>query len=325
MNDNHIKVERHRIKIPIFGWLRIKEFGYLPNRYKILSGNVSREGNKYFVSIRCEFEGGIIDLGKKTGGIGVDLGIEKLATVSDGRVFENFNKINKKLIKLEKRIKHLNKELSRRLKRKKTNKEKLEEIREKEIYKKWYKSLSKEEKEKIKKEKKEQARLEKERRKESSYFFNNKKLNKKESVNKKVNKSKNVIKTILALRETYRKISFIRTGNVKLIVDSLVKKNPQFIVTEDLNIKGLAKNKHLSKAILNCKWGYFLEYLKYKCEKFGIVYKKADRFFPSSKKCSNCGNIKKDLKLSDRIYHCDNCGLEINRDYNAALNLCTVG
>ena len=89
---------------------------------------------------------------------------------------------------------------------------------------------------------------------------------------------------------------------------------------EDLNVTGMMKNKHLSKAIAEQNFYKFISYMKYKCEWVGIEFIQVDRFYPSSKKCSNCGAIKKDLKLKDRIYKCS-CGLEIDRDLNAAINL----
>ena len=90
---------------------------------------------------------------------------------------------------------------------------------------------------------------------------------------------------------------------------------------EDLNIKGMMKNRHLSKAIQEQKWHEFIRQMKYKCEWSGIEFIQVDRFYPSSKTCSCCGNIKKDLKLSDRTYVCNMCGAVIDRDYNAAINL----
>ena len=90
---------------------------------------------------------------------------------------------------------------------------------------------------------------------------------------------------------------------------------------EDLNIGGMMKNKHLSKAIQQQNLHEFIRQIKYKCEFNGIEFIQADRFYPSSKTCSCCGSIKKDLKLKDRIYKCDNCGLIIDRDLNASINL----
>ena len=90
---------------------------------------------------------------------------------------------------------------------------------------------------------------------------------------------------------------------------------------EDLNVKGMMKNKHLSKAISRQGFYEIRRQLSYKCLFNGIELIIADRFYPSSKTCSHCGNIKKDLKLSDRIYKCEHCGFEIDRDLNASMNL----
>jgi putative transposase len=103
-----------------------------------------------------------------------------------------------------------------------------------------------------------------------------------------------------------------------------VKANPEYIVIEDLNVSGMMKNKHLARAIQEQKLYEFRRQLEYKCQWYGVRLIIADRFFPSSKTCSQCGQVKKDLKLSDRTYHCD-CGLHIDRDLNAAINLREYG
>ena len=90
---------------------------------------------------------------------------------------------------------------------------------------------------------------------------------------------------------------------------------------EDLNVKGMMKNKHLAKAISEQGFAKFIELMKYKVEKFGIEFIQVDRFYPSSKTCSHCGSLKKDLKLSERTYHCSCCGFTIVRDKNASINL----
>jgi putative transposase len=100
-----------------------------------------------------------------------------------------------------------------------------------------------------------------------------------------------------------------------------VKAKPKYIVIEDLNVSGMLKNKKLSRAIQEQSLREFRRQLNYKCNWYGVELILADRFYPSSKLCSNCGNIKKDLKLSDRKYECGKCGLKIDRDFNASLNL----
>ena len=90
---------------------------------------------------------------------------------------------------------------------------------------------------------------------------------------------------------------------------------------ETLNVKGMMKNRHLADAVQEQGFYRFIQYMKYKSEKYGINFIHADRFYPSSKTCSCCGSIKSDLRLSDRIYHCDNCGLILDRDKNTSINL----
>ena len=94
---------------------------------------------------------------------------------------------------------------------------------------------------------------------------------------------------------------------------------------EDLNVAGMMKNKHLAEKIAEQKFYEFIRQMKYKCDWNGIVFVQVDRFYPSSKRCSCCGNVKKDLKLKDRVYVCDECGLEIDRDKNASINLGNYG
>lgn len=142
-------------------------------------------------------------------------------------------------------------------------------------------------------------------------------------MNKEANtfvKTQNIIKLENEIRLIHRKLANIRNDHIHQATNSIVKLNPYRIVMEDLNISGMMKNKYLSKAIAEQKLYEFSRQVEYKCEFKGIEFIKADRFFPSSKMCSSCGNIKESLKLSDRIYVCE-CGLKIDRDKNASINL----
>ena len=133
-------------------------------------------------------------------------------------------------------------------------------------------------------------------------------------------KTKNIAKLEKQIKLIHRRLSNIRLNYIHQVTTMIVKTKPSRIVMEDLNIKGMMKNKHLSKAIAEqCLYDFKLK-MKYKCQFYGIEFVEADRFYPSSKICSSCGSIKKDLKLSDRKYICS-CGLNINRDYNASINL----
>lgn len=137
-------------------------------------------------------------------------------------------------------------------------------------------------------------------------------------------KSNNLLKLEREIRLTYKRLNNIRTNQIHQATSKLVKTNPEYIVIEDLNVSGMMKNKHLTRAIQEQKLYEFRRQLEYKCQWYGVRLIIADRFFPSSKTCSQCGQIKKDLKLSDRTYHCD-CGLHIDRDLNAAINLREYG
>lgn len=132
---------------------------------------------------------------------------------------------------------------------------------------------------------------------------------------------KNIQKQNHIIQNLYRKLKNIRTNYIHQVTTEMVKTKPSRIVLEDLNIKGLIKNKHLAKSIADSKWYEFRRQIEYKAELYGIEIIIADRFYPSSKTCSCCGNYKKDLKLKDRIYICNECGLIIDRDINAAINL----
>ena len=123
------------------------------------------------------------------------------------------------------------------------------------------------------------------------------------------------------IRLLHRRLANIRLNYNHQITTEIVKTKHSQIVIEDLNIKGMMKNKHLSKAIAEQSLYRFTQLLTYKCELYGIKLVKADRWFPSSKTCSECGCVKHDLKLSDRVYKCKECGSEIDRDVNAAINL----
>ena len=130
----------------------------------------------------------------------------------------------------------------------------------------------------------------------------------------------NIRKQLLKVQKLYQRIENIRTDYINQCVSKIVKTKPSYITIEDLNISGMMKNRHLSKAVSSQKFYEFRTKLKNKCEVNGIELRIADRWYPSSKLCHVCGCIKKDLKLSDRKYICK-CGYHADRDYNASLNL----
>ena len=130
----------------------------------------------------------------------------------------------------------------------------------------------------------------------------------------------NIQKQIIKVQKLHQRLTNKRTDYINKVINEIVKTKPSYITIENLNISGMMKNKHLSKAISQQKFYEFRNKLKNKCDLFGIELRIVDRYYPSSKLCHNCGKIKSDLKLSDRIYKCS-CGYEEDRDYNASLNL----
>ena len=137
-------------------------------------------------------------------------------------------------------------------------------------------------------------------------------------------KTSNIVKSEKELLKLNHRLTNIRQNYLHQTTTEIVKTKPSYIVLEDLNVKGMMKNKYLSKSVQQQCFGEFRRQIEYKSAWNNIPVIIADRFFPSSKLCSCCGNVKKDLKLSDRIYRCE-CGNVIDRDYQAALNLKRYG
>ena len=137
-------------------------------------------------------------------------------------------------------------------------------------------------------------------------------------------KTHNIVKQEKELLKVTRRLTNIRNDYLHQTTSEIVNRKPKFICIEDLNVSGMMKNKHLAKAVQHQNFFEFRRKLTYKCEDNGIQLIVADRFYPSSKLCSCCGNIKKDLKLSDRVYRCE-CGNVIDRDFQASLNLKAYG
>ena len=219
--------------------------------------NISFDGKYWYLSYTEDVETKVQNLPDYTDGIGIDLGIKTLATLSNGTIVPN--------IKTFRRVRILNKRL-KRLQRKVSRK----------------------------------------------YLIN--KCN-------KHNKTKNIIKLERRIKLIHRSLKNIRINHIRKFVSELVKKQPQYIAIEDLNVKGMMRNKHLSKDIANCSFYTIKEHLIRKAKERNIVVRLVDRFYPSSKTCSNCGSYKKDLKLSQRVYHCNSCQKEIDRDFNASRNI----
>ena len=138
-------------------------------------------------------------------------------------------------------------------------------------------------------------------------------------------KTSNIIKGEQELLKLNHRLVNLRQNYLHQTTTEIINRKPKFIVLEDLNVKGMMKNKHLSKAIQQQCFREFRRQIEYKSEWNHIPVIIADRFFPSSKLCSYCGTIKKDLKLKDRMYHCEACGMTLDRDKNASINLRNYG
>jgi len=257
-NPKDCQCERHRLKIPTLGWVRIKETGYIPTTkdgYMIRSGTVSVKAGRFYVSVLVEIPDVNID-NNSNEGIGIDLGLKDLAIVSNGKTYRNINK-SAGLKKLEKQLIREQRSLSRK-----------------------YENLKKG-------ESTQRANIQKQR---------------------------------LKVQKLHHKMDNIRTDYINKTIAEIVKTKPSYITIEDLNVKGMMKNRCLSKAVASQKFYEFRTRLKAKCDENGIELRVADRFYPSSKTCHHCGSVRKNLKLSDRIYRCE-CGYVADRDLNAALNL----
>jgi len=149
-------------------------------------------------------------------------------------------------------------------------------------------------------------------------------VSKKYSKNKKGErycKTRNIVKSERKLLKVNHQLTNIRHSYLHSVTSEIISRKPKFIVLEDLNVTGMMKNRHLSRAVQKQCFHEFYRQIEYKCRWHNIEFVTADRYYPSSKMCSCCGNIKKDLKLSDRIYHCSVCGFTIDRDFQASVNL----
>ena len=254
-----IPCERHRIKIPTLGWIRLKEKGFIPtnsNTHIIKSGTISYKAGRYYVSVLVE-ENNKEQPMLNNYGLGIDLGIKNFAVISNGITKQNINKKNN-IKQLEKKLKREQRCLSRKY----------------------------------------------------------------ENLKKKGGTAtrQNIQKQKLIVQKLYHRIENIRTDYINKCVNEIVKTKPSYITIEDLNVSGMMKNRHLSKAVASQKFYEFRKKLDVKCKELGIELRIVDRWYPSSKLCHECGNIKSDLKLSDREYICE-CGYHVDRDYNASLNL----
>ena len=254
-NDNvKLNVKDNKlVNIEKIGWIKTNE--QLPIGVKYSNPRISYDNKYWYISVGIEQEENQEELTDIS--LGIDLGLKDLAICSDGTVYKNINKTYM-VRKIEKRLKRLQKQVSRKYEKNKKGKEYV--------------------------------------------------------------KTKNIIKLEKQIQQVHRRLANIRNNYLHQTTTNIVKTKPYRVVIEDLAVSDMMKNKHLSDAIRKQGFSEFRRQLEYKYNFRGIKFVVVDRFYPSSKSCSQCGKIKKDLKLKDRVYKCS-CGLNIDRDLNASINL----
>jgi putative transposase len=239
-----IHVFSDALQLPRLGRLRLKEQDYLPPRAKVLSATVSEQAGRWYVSVQVEEEPELPQ-STATSAIGVDLGIKKLATLSDGTQFSNARALKQ----AQKKLRRLERQKSRRKKG-----------------------------------------------------------------------SRNRQKTCRKLAKQHARIAHIRRDATHKLTTYLVR-NHALVAIEDLQVSGMLKNHKLAQAVSDSNFGEIRRQLTYKAEIYGTHLVVIDRFYPSSKTCSACGYVKETLSLQERTYTCESCGMVLDRDVNAAVNL----
>lgn len=240
-------VEPKRIRLPNIGWVKLAEVGYIPEDANIKSVTVSEKAGRWFVSVLTEVEQ--TEMAPNTDGpvLGIDLGINALATLSDGTVYENPRPLKKVLGAIKK--------LSKRMSR--------------------------------------QQRGSNRRR-----------------------------KTKDRLAKVHARATNIRGDGIHKMTTEIVRtKRPSVIVLENLNVRGMMKNHKLAGSVADASFGEIRRQFQYKSVLSGVGLVLADRYYPSSKRCSGCGFVKGVMGLGERVFTCGSCGFTANRDYNASLNL----
>ena len=269
-----LKVERHRIFVPVLKWVRLKEFGYIPE--KISSVTISMKNGRYYISCLCkEDKDERIALSKES--IGIDFGL-KDQFITEDRIISSINR-SLRIKKLEQRLRREQKRLSRKI---------------------------------------EANMIEK------VYYQRGAKKGQPKSFRwvKPLSECRNIQKQKRKVAQIHERLTRIRTDyNRKALLSLVLERKPSSITIENLSVRNLMKNRHLSAAIMKAQWYQSRLYLENLCNRLEIELRVVDRFYPSSKLCSTCGFKYKDLKLKERFWTCPNCGSEHDRDRNAAINL----
>ena len=269
-----LKVERHRIFVPVLKWIRLKEFGYIPEN--ISSVTISMKNGRYYISCLCKEEKDE-RIALSNDSMGIDFGL-KDQFITEDRTIPSINR-SLRIKKLEKRLRREQRKLSRKYEANMVEK----------VY---YKSGAK------------KGQL-------KSYKWL-----------KPLSECKNFQKQKLKAARLHERLTRIRTDyNRKALLSLVLERKPSSITIENLAVRNLMKNRHLSATIMKAQWYQSRLYLENLCKKLGIELRLVDSFYPSSKLCSTCGFKYQDLKLNERFWICSNCGSEHDRDRNAAINL----
>jgi len=237
--EGNIRVSGNRIKVPIFGWLRCAELLPTATPKNVV---ISQRAGRWYISFK--YEAPLLQVEQTGDVVGVDLGVNRLATCSSGEMFDNpkpYRKAQKRLVRLQQRV-------SRK---------------------------------------------------------------QKGSANRK--------KAVMQLARAHKRVADIRLDNLHKLTSYLAKKY-RVVVIEDLQVQNLLKNRSLASSIAECGFYEFRRQLEYKAQLYGCQLVAADRFYPSSQLCSRCGHQQK-MPLCQRVFRCERCGLELDRDLNSALNL----
>lgn len=252
-----IKFTETHVRLEKIGWIKLSENNRIPTNLKYSNPRVSFDGVHWYVSVGIELNEVLVELTNES--IGIDVGVKDLAICSHKEeAYKNINK-TKRVKKLEKKLRRLQRKISRKYEKNKEGK---------------------------------------------SYV-----------------KTSNIIKLEKSIKKLHKRLDNIRTDYRHKVTTEIVKAKPSRIVMESLNINGMLKNKHLSKAVAQQGLYEFKTMLKYKAEKYNIEFVEADKWYPSSKTCSKCGYVKPKLSLSERTFVCEGCGTVIDRDRNASINL----
>lgn len=266
---DQVQITNRRIKVPILGWLKLKEYGYIPKDSDVVSGRIVKtKTNRYYIILIVNYEPKKYKKVKNFG-LGIDAGIKDYLIITNGQKIFKFKNINKtyKIKNIEYKIKQYQKIIANKIE-----------------------------------------------------------INKKKYIKEggtAIYSTKNIKRIQLKMNKLYEKLSFIRNDYIKKICSFLVKTKPRYITIENLSNQQILinGNHNLAEKWAKCEFGYFKDFLIWKCKNKGIELRIANKFYPSSKICCKCGYVKRDLTLKDRTYKCPKCGLTIDRDINAAINL----